>query len=156
MQSPYSRAKSRSQVAARLIRAGKAVQESLVQPAWSHSSHSTSGRMPWGPSVCHSSGMPRRGTPALENLDWACVMATFSSRVMRCRASSTRDSSGWEGSRYTGPRDLGAQPRHRASKDRTTILLISYSFLNSYWRVQRKPAPGRTQKALYGSGQAMR
>ena len=36
----------RSQVAARQLNAGKAVQESLVHPAWSHSFHFTSGRMP--------------------------------------------------------------------------------------------------------------
>ena len=81
-------------VAARQVSAGKATHESLVQPAWSHSSHFTSGRTPWGPSSVQSSGMPRRGTPGLLNFDWAWIMLIFSWNVMRRSASSTRSSTG--------------------------------------------------------------
>ena len=53
-----------------------------------------SARTPCGPSLIHISGMPRRSTPGDENLPCAWQSATFSSRVMRERASSTRCSMG--------------------------------------------------------------
>jgi len=69
--------------------------------------------------------MPRRGTPGELNLDWAWHMATFSSSVMRERASSTLVSRGLDGSRYAGTELLGAQ----AAASSTAAIKVKVLFI---------------------------
>src|SRR5665647_2590044 len=92
MATPNAPAMSGLKVAAKQVKAGKAVHLSLVQPAELHVSQPISSRTPCGPSLIQISGMPNLGTPAELNLDCAWHIATFSSSVICDNAFSTRSS----------------------------------------------------------------